>query len=255
VRVITDQVLFGLFPSKCPCCGEFCASTGLCGDCILLSFPREGPLCRVCDSPTVASQVPAKCGRCLAQSRHFDRLWGRFDYAGPIGESIKNGKNERRPENLRTVARLVATHLPEQLLHDPPDVVIPIPIHRRRLFELGFSAPATIAQSVARVMSRPMWQGAAVRRFETQRQAGLNEVSRRRNVKGAFTVRGVEGLDVLLVDDVFTTGSTMNELARVMKRHDVLRVRGLCAAYVEREGERARVPPGGWTNSARTVVA
>ncbi len=250
-----DQILVGLFPAKCPCCGEFCASTGLCDDCFLLSFPREAPRCRVCDSASVAIQAPSRCLRCLSKPRNFERMWGCFDYAGPVGQAIKNGKNKRRPEYLRTAAQMVVAHLPKELDAEPPDVIIPVPIHHRRLYELGFSAPATIARSIGRALKRPVWRGAARRHIDTKRQRGLDEEERRRNIKGSFSVRAVEGLDILLVDDVFTTGSTMDELASTIHKAGGLRVRGICAAYVDRETDRVRAPLSGCTISASTVVA
>ena len=251
----SGQILYSLFPAKCPCCGEFCPSTGLCSACILLNLPRTEPRCRLCDSADVGTQVVAKCQKCLTNRRYFDRVWGVFDYSSPVGEAVKNGKSEGRPEHLRTVARIVAEHMPEALKLDPPDVVIPVPLHWRRRLKRGFSAPSSIAHHIARKLKRPVWQGAITRIIDTPKQTGLDEPARRRNVKGAFRARAIGGLDILVVDDVFTTGSTMNEIAKVLKQGDALRVRGLCAAYVEREDARAKEPPVGWTSSANTVVA
>jgi ComF family protein len=139
--------------------------------------------------------------------------------------------------------RRVAGQLAERLLESPStrrlvvgsDVLVPVPLHPRRLRERGFNQSALLAREIGRRTGRPCGDGALVRRKDTPSQAGLSAAARRRNVEGAFAVRRrglVAGRVVTLVDDVFTTGATAYACARVLEAGGAREVRLLSVAQV-----------------------
>jgi len=190
----------------------------------------------VCDVHVPAPGPAGRCGECISLPPPFERAWGCFDYSGPVGDAIRAGKYGGRVDGLPVVARALAARLPHELCRDPPEVVLPMPLHWRRLDARGFSPPLQLASAVAghlRVARRSRW----LRRVRhTPRQAGLSDRQRRTNVRGAFRAsHRVRGRDVLLVDDVLTTGATARAAAKVLGRAGAGRVRVLAAAYVARD--------------------
>jgi ComF family protein len=139
--------------------------------------------------------------------------------------------------------RRVATRLANALLQDPSaralvegcDILVPVPLHPRRLRERGFNQAALIARELGRRTRRPCGEGVLVRRKDTSPQTGLTAAERRRNVDGAFAVRRrgqVAGHVVTLVDDVLTTGATARACARTLRASGAQQVRLLSVARV-----------------------
>ena len=122
--------------------------------------------------------------------------------------------------------RMLASAMQKQAAN-APDMIIPVPLSETRLAQRGFNQAAEIALSLSRHIKLPLHLQACVRVRDTQPQAGLPLSERRVNMRGAFAVQfttAVQGRHVLLVDDVMTTGHTLNELAACLKRHGVKRV-------------------------------
>jgi ComF family protein len=139
--------------------------------------------------------------------------------------------------------RRAAARLAEALLEDPAvralvatsDVLVPVPLHPRRLRERGFNQSALLAEEIARRAGRMACPDALVRRVDTAPQAGLTAAARRRNVEEAFAVRrraSVAGRTVVLVDDVVTTGATARACARRLAEAGAGEVRLLTVARV-----------------------
>ena len=196
---------------------------------------RKGSRCVICDVTFGAPGPAHQCGRCLDRRPRFDRAWGLFDYTGPVGDALRRGKYGGRPEAIEGVGQLVGVHLPAALACAPPTTVVGVPLHPRRLAERGFSPPRLLAWYVARSLGVPLRRRGLRRVRHTPPQAGLNDTARRQNVRGAFAVKSWQPNDVLLVDDVFTTGATVDAAAAALRAAGAARVRVLCAAYVERD--------------------
>jgi ComF family protein len=112
-----------------------------------------------------------------------------------------------------------------------PDLVVPVPLHARRLRERGFSPAAQLARACARAARVPCAPVLLARRRDTPSQTGLSRAARRRNVAGAFVARAAAPPRVWLVDDVATTGSTLSEAARALRRAGAREVLGVCLAH------------------------
>jgi ComF family protein len=126
---------------------------------------------------------------------------------------------------------------------DADSLLVPVPLHRWRIWRRGYNQAAIIARAIARLTGAPMALDPIVRRKPTPLLRGLGRKARARAVRGAFVIRpdaDVKGRHIILVDDVYTTGATANACAKALKRAGAARVSVLCWARVVRNGEHAR---------------
>jgi len=222
-----------VWPGECPGCSARIEPPLFCGECRATLALRDGPRCARCDQSFGADGPSHRCGRCLDRSPQFARAWGLFDYAGPVGDALRRGKYGRRPDVIEHVGKLLGVHVPVDILRDPPSAVIGVPLHRSRVSKRGFSVPQLLAWYAARTLGVRRLRRALRRVRNTPPQAGLVDGARRHNVRGAFTARQGLPNDILLVDDVFTTGATVDAASGALIAAGVQRVRVLCAAYVD----------------------
>lgn len=221
------------FPVDCLACGELSGAEAFCETCARLVAPRAGQRCARCD--TGVAGVHPVCGRCLVEPPPFERGYGVFDYVGPVGDAIRAAKYDARPEALPAVATLLRAHLPTELRRDPPGAVLGVPLHPKRLKRRGVDAPAMLARTVARGLGVPCLTGVLVRLRDTRPQAGLSARERAVNVTGAFAPgRRPMPRDVLVVDDITTTGATLRAVAAAAREAGAVRVRVLTAAVADR---------------------
>jgi ComF family protein len=249
-RGIVDLVL----PPRCPGCrvivdgdGRFC-----------LSCWREltfitAPLCARCGSPFDHDRGPGtECGACLAAPPHYTTARAALVYGGPARTALlalKHGDRQHlarvmAPHMARVMAphmaRVMAPHMaraPDTLL--VPDVLlVPVPLHRWRLWRRGFNQAALLAQALAKLTGVPLAVDAIVRVRPTAISRGLGRRARAANVRGAMRVperNRVAGRCIFLIDDVLTTGATADACARVLRRAGAREVHVLTWARVVRE--------------------
>lgn len=193
--------------------------------CLLCQAP-SGPLCPAClddlpwlpeaHCPVCALPGPGgeTCGRCLKEPPAFSRARALFAYGFPVDRLIQRLKYQER----LSFAPLLGSLLAQQVQGDLPDLWLPMPLHANRLKTRGFNQAVEIARELAAKTGVPMRADWAKRIRDTPPQAGLKREARRKNMRGAFECsRHVAGLHVCIVDDVMTTGSTLDELARTLK--------------------------------------
>ena len=221
---LLGRALSALLPNQCFLCGERSAGGLVCASCEKL-LPRldSTTSCPSCALPETAGQV---CGRCLSHPPAYDATIAAYAYAFPLGEMIRTLKYGDCLALGRELGRRIA-----ELAAGPWDAVLPVPLHRARLAERGFNQTVELAQPVALRLGLPLWRTAFERRRDTPTQAGLSARDRKQNLRGAFELRReVSGLSLLVVDDVMTTGATLDEVARVLKQHGATRVVNLVVA-------------------------
>lgn len=132
-------------------------------------------------------------------------------FQGPLADAIRRYKYEGRRDLQRTLAPLIVSAAAAYAGHI--DAVVPVPLHPRKLRQRGCNLPSLLARPVARVLGVPTCPGWLVRCRDTAAQAGLSREARMQNVRGAFRAKPVDGVRILIVDDVRTTGATLLEAA------------------------------------------
>lgn len=166
------------------------------------------------------SPARAVCGACLAHPPHFDATLAAWRYDYPADRLLLSLKFHRR----LALAPLLALALEKAGLA-PVEMIVPMPLDRARLAERGFNQAAEIARHLARATGTPLSLDAVARVRATRPQTDLPHAERVRNVRGAFAARApLEKITVAVVDDVMTTGATLNEVAKTLKRAGAARV-------------------------------
>lgn len=222
-----------LLPPVCLVCDapvvDQTSGLDICPDCLAeLSFV-SGPRCHRCaaslgDSPA-GMVTPLLCGRCLRKPPVFDEVIPVFAYQGVAARLIQGMKFNGRLSHARLLGNLMGLRLCDGIA-EMPELLIPVPLHRRRLRERGFNQSLELARHINRYIGgREILPDTCVRQRYTMSQADLPAKQRRRNVRDAFFCRSnIKVSHVAIVDDVMTTGSTADELARVLKKAGVDRV-------------------------------
>lgn len=193
----------------------------LCAGCEA-DLPALSRVCRLCATPLPGGD--GVCGRCIRRPPPQDAAFAGFAYRFPIPRLVTGFKYEQQ---LHLGAVLGELFLHRMLESAPPrpDLLLPVPLHGRRLRERGFNQSLELARTLARGMDLPCAPALARRIRPTLAQAGLSPVQRRRNIRGVFAVDpSVVGMRVAIVDDVMTTGSTAGELVRALKTAGAARV-------------------------------
>ncbi len=209
-----------LLPARCILCGRAGHNGRDVCQCCAMELPYLRSACRRCAIPL---SEPGICGRCQQKAPSFDSAYAVFDYGPPVAQLIQGLKFNGKLYNARLLGVLMAERL-AQVTADAPDMLIPVPLHPVRLRQRGFNQALELARPVAQVLGLPLQPEFCRRRLATTPQTGLDAKARRRNLKHAFAVCGAPVGHVALLDDVMTTGTTVEMLARTLKRAGVERV-------------------------------
>ncbi|HUW28704.1 MAG TPA: ComF family protein [Sulfuriferula sp.] len=208
-----------MLPQDCLLCGIFCGRAKLCADCAADLPYHPQACCPVCALPTLHGAI---CGHCLKRPPHFSSTRAAYTYAFPLDRlvlALKYG------HNLAVVSLLADTLAKQAAGHPLPDVLIPMPLHPNRLRQRGFNQAHEIAQRMARSLRLPMLPLVAARIIDTVPQASLPLKARRKNLRGAFACDpSLQGKRVAIVDDVMTSGSTLDALAEVLLKAGAVEV-------------------------------
>jgi ComF family protein len=231
---------FLLDEARCPACGaawrrEAGGAGSLCPACReSLEEPgeaRRGAACPGCGAwPPMPNDTPLLCGQCLRQPRPWNRMVAAGPYEGRLRAMILAYKFEGRLDLGRRLQELLLAAF-ERGVADFPElagcgVVVPVPLHPRRLLSRGFNQSREAARLLSARRGLPMVQEALCRVRRTVPQMELGAAERVENIRGAFAADTglVAGRNVLLVDDIMTTGATLEECARTLTRAGAARV-------------------------------
>ncbi|MRG92639.1 ComF family protein [Polyangium spumosum] len=191
------------------------------------------PACAACDAPVLRARV--FCPSCAATVLRAENLPGEplafAAFGGALAVALRRFKYEERPDLGRPLGHLLRRLVREQA--PAVDVVVPVPLHPRRLVERGYNQAALLARAAAGELGVPLAARALVRHRDTPKQAHLGRAERLVNVEQAFFVRApraVRGLRVLLVDDVATTGATFEACRGALLRAGAREVVAFCLA-------------------------
>jgi ComF family protein len=211
-------------PTSCALCG--CDhGEALCGECHARHFARARQRCRRCAIPLAAGTADS-CGDCLKNPPAFDDTIVATDYAPPVDQLVLALKFGHRLELAGLLARMLHTAAANAVL---PERLTAVPLGPQRLAARGFNQALEIAKPLSRTLGVELDVPMVMRQRDTHAQSLLHPDERRQNIRKAFLVPGdaidrVRGRHVGVVDDVMTTGETLNELAATLKRFGAARV-------------------------------
>jgi ComF family protein len=218
-----------VLPARCLMCGRVLAgSDGVCADCFnTIDFVDE-PKCAFCGRPF--EFMPGRrgnpvCVKCLRSKPRFDSCVSAVIYSEGAKKIILPFKHGDKTNLAKFMAGVMVAR--GSGLIGKCNVIMPVPIHLFRMLKRKYNQAALLARFVGKSSGKPVFYNALVRKRSSPPQGHMGEKERIRNVKGVFAVKSrakLKGLKVLLIDDVFTTGATVNECAAVLKKAGASRV-------------------------------
>lgn len=226
-----------LLPPRCPACREIVAVEGsFCAGCWSDLAFITAPMCAGCGTPFEIDRGPGvRCGACLAEPPRFAAARAALVYGGSARAVLLGFKHGDREHLCRVMAPQMVRAAGDWLSAET--VLVPVPLHRWRLWRRGYNQAALLAAAVAKRTPAQLSVDALVRTRATLASKAMTRMQRARNVRGAFTVAradAVKGRHVVLVDDVLTSGATANACTRVLLRAGAERVDVLTWARVVR---------------------
>ncbi len=202
------------FSGACLACGARSERRhGLCGPCHEL-LPAPGERCPRCAAPCTGARI---CGSCQAKPPSFERCIAAIEFDGLGRELIHRFKYRNDLALARPLGHLLAAAVTDRFPESRPDLIVPVPLHYTSLMIRGYNQSMSLARPVGRAAGVRVNPGAARRLRRTRHQQGLSAAERRANVRGAFAARSLDGQRVAIIDDVMTTGETLDSLARALR--------------------------------------
>ena len=240
MRAILDFIL----PPRCRICDTSTVREPIvwvCRDCWLAIDYVIPPICYQCGQPFAAppegiASLMHRCGECLHDPPPYERARALGLYRGAFREIIHAMKYQRVYGLVRPLAELLQAQFVYHWEDCMPDGLVPVPLHRSRLRQREFDQALGLSHVLSRSLNMPLWADVLVRHRNTTSQVGLQADERQDNVRGAFRVQApgrCEGKAILLIDDVYTTGATAKECARVLRQAGAARVDVYTLARVE----------------------
>lgn len=232
------RVLHVMFPTACAECQEPLWDDPVpffCRPCWGMLKPIPGPVCPRCGRPFASSialqhSPTHQCGACRTRPLALTQAWSLFPYQPPLKEAITLFKYRGKLTLGKPLARAMIEALPAL---PALDVIIPVPLHPQRLREREYNQSLLLANRLSRQTGIPLLLACLLRIRPTVPQTSLSKKERLTNLRGAFSVprpAHIQGKRILLVDDVFTTGTTLNECAKTLRRAGSSHVYGLTLA-------------------------
>ena len=235
---VKETALSLLFPRRCPVCGEIVTPKGqrICPPCVKkLDFVRE-PRCMKCGR-SIDEEESRYCHSCETRERHFEKNLALLFYDDCMRRCMAAVKYHHKKEYLAPLGHLLALKFSEELRRFEADCLLPVPLHRSRRRIRGFNQAEELARELARETGIPLFTDVLLREKKTVAQKSLGADARIRNLASAF--RAEEGLvrerkirRVILVDDIYTTGSTLEACSQVLRAAGVERVLCICLCIV-----------------------
>lgn len=229
LRIALDSFAAVLLASDCRICSQPLVRLSripVCSDCLSSLSPADGNACSICGEALgfTPAELNAVCGMCKRAHPRFDFAISFGSYDGALRRLVHLFKYEQ----LQPAASILGRKLGEaivsrNLVSEDPILVVPVPLHKSKRRQRGFNQSESLAQSALKHLERSRFElhtGNLRRVRPTVSQTGLTRHQRRENVRGAFMVTVPERVcarTVLIVDDVYTTGTTLNECARVLR--------------------------------------
>lgn len=211
-----------IFPPVCQLCEDDILAGPLCSGCsgAFTAHLLKGPLCTLCGEPfATTSGADHTCGDCITGHMPFTLARSAYTYKDTVLKAIHKFKYNGKTILARPLGELLAASAIE--LSITPDIIVPVPLHKKRLKDRGFNQSLLLAKEVSRHTGTALDYTNLQRAIYTTPQITLKAKARERNVSGAFSLKSkaaFKGKKVLLIDDVFTTGATIRECSKVLSK-------------------------------------
>jgi ComF family protein len=244
---LIEQLADIIYPPRCAVCKQFLwkgplvkeiGSLPFCPTCLSDFRDVASPLCPVCGKP-FPSEVKEDhpCEDCLRKRPFYEAAWAPYRYEGAILKAIHRLKYGSKSFLAEALGPLLARFMESRYKKSGDLLTIPVPLHPKRMRERGFNQSLLLARHVARGASADLDFLSLKRVRYTLPQTRLAKKDRQKNVRGAFQLKNreaIKGKTILLVDDVVTTGNTLNECARILKKGGARKVFGVSLARAGR---------------------
>lgn len=224
LRRLGDGVLQAIYPRRCPVCDDIPGQGGrICPECMGKLKLLTPPWCMRCGKRTEEGEE--YCRDCREKGHLFERGRALYEYES-AAESIYRFKYGGRREYAEFFGEQIAAYLGDFIASVGPEAFVPVPLHRRRRARRGYNQARLLAEAVGRRTGIPVYGDLLVRVRDTVPQKKLNPSERQNNLKRAFNMRrnDVKLNRILVFDDIYTTGATIDEAARVLKEAGAERI-------------------------------
>ncbi|HKJ64705.1 MAG TPA: ComF family protein [Desulfopila sp.] len=229
-----------VFPPQCHCCRETGAgiSGGLCSVCFQKVPYIDGPLCSVCGRNFVSSQPTAHfCGKCLRRPPPYSRASAITYYEEPVRTLLHRLKYRYDTTTIGPLLKIARSF--DISPFESCDIIVPVPLYRHRLQDRGMNQALVLARLLFADIHSRVLPGILVKKRQTPSQTACDAAGRRRNLRGAFAVcdsLSIRDKKICLVDDIYTTGTTVAECAQTMMQANAAEIVVLTFARVREAG-------------------
>ena len=217
LKVFTEKIMAFLFPNTCPFCGKV-SEMGICGACrTKLPYVRE-PYCMHCGK-SIRREEDEYCYDCGRRPHYYESGRAVWQHASTVRPAIYQFKYHNRRIYGRAFAREMVRVYGRAIRKRQIAIIIPIPLSKRRRRKRGYNQAEILAKEIGRIMDIPVDTESLIRNKNTIPQKVMDARGRRKNLQHAFawTGQNLQGVNVLLIDDIYTTGSTIDVAAKTVK--------------------------------------
>ncbi len=227
---IKEYIINLFFPRRCPVCGDIVQPFGelICPGCVGKLSPVGQPVCKKCGKEVESRQMEY-CRDCARTPKAFEQNFALLNYNSAASRSMSAIKYKGRREYLDFYSQAACRRFAKTIRRLSPDAIVPVPIHPTRMRARGFNQAELLARRIGTQLEIPVFPKALRRAKKTLPQKQLNQQERLKNLRQAFVPGNLppEVGTVLLVDDIYTTGSTLEACAQALKAMGVKKVYGL----------------------------
>lgn len=230
---IIKQLVDFIYPRRCPVCHEIVGSGGelICKTCEKKFTYVEEPYCMKCGKP-LKEEEKEYCIQCCENNYYFNEGRSVYIYEDTMRFSIYRFKYGNRPEYAEFYASEIYKKYKRKIKEWNADIIIPIPLHKSRLNKRGYNQAYLIAKELSKLSHIPTDENYLIRKKKTSVQKNLTASEREDNIKNAFKIKKnrVKLKSAILIDDIYTTGVTINEASKILKEAGFDNVYFICVS-------------------------